>query len=132
MAENYLTLLRTGRDLKGEERGILKVMDGNFMTAVFSTRENDATLKYSSLRIGTYEMKHDKKEFNLDGTPCTPINCLRPTDSRIRKILIHRAYKNNPNTLVGCIAPGIWGTVNEFTDSEQAMEDLFQALGGYE
>ena len=51
MSEIYLTLLRLGPDLKGEERGILKVMDGNFMTKVFSTRENDATLKYSSLRV---------------------------------------------------------------------------------
>lgn len=133
MAEIYLTLLRTGIDLKGEERGILKVMDGNFMTHVFSTRENDATLKYSSLRMGVYEMKHSKKEFNLDGTPAQEvINCLRPTDTRIERILIHRALNNNPNTLAGCIAPGIWGDVNEFTGSEEAMAQLFEAIGGYQ
>lgn len=133
MAEIYLTLLRTGKDLKGEERGILKVMDGNFMTKAFSTRENDATLKYSSLRMGAYEMKHSKKEFNLDGTPAKEvINCLRPTDARIQRILIHRALNDNPNNLVGCIAPGIWGDVNEFTGSEEAMEKLFEALGGYQ
>jgi hypothetical protein len=133
MSEIYLTLLRIGPDLKGEEQGILKVMDGNFMTAVFATRENDATLQYSSLRMGVYEMKHSKKTHDLDGKPSTEvINCLRPTDPRIGKILIHRAKNNNPNTLVGCIAPGTWGTLYDFTDSEKAMEELFQALGGYE
>jgi hypothetical protein len=133
VAEIYLTLLRTGKDLKGEERGILKVMEGNFMTKVFSTRENDATLKYSSLRMGVYEMKHSKKEFNLDGTPAREvINCLRPTDQRIGRILIHRALNNNPNNLQGCIAPGVWGNVNEFNGSEEAMAQLFEALGGYE
>jgi|SRR6185369_3180773 len=132
MSEIYLTLLRLGPDLKGEERGILKVMAGNFMTKVFSTRENDATLKLSSLRVGTYEMQHSTKDFNLDGKPCKPINCLRPTDSRIRKILIHRAWNNDPNSLAGCIAPGIWGNIDDFTGSEQAIIDLFEAIGGYE
>ena len=133
MSEIYLTLLRIGPDLNGEERGILKVMDGQFMTKAFETRENDATLKYSSLRMGIYEMKHSKKTHNLDGKPSAEvIRCLRPTDPRIEKILIHRAKNDNPNNLLGCIAPGTWGSLYDFKDSEKAMEELFEALGGYE
>jgi hypothetical protein len=133
MSEIYLTLLRVGIDLKGEERGILTVMDGNYMKAKYVTRENDATLKESSLRVGVYEMKHSLKEFNLDGTPCADvIRCLRPTDDRIKKILIHRAKYDNPNSLRGCIAPGNWGNTYDFKDSEKAMEDLFLKLGSYE
>lgn len=133
MSEVYLTLLRLGPDLKGEERGILKVMNGNFMVKAFSTRENDKTLKYSSLRIGVYEFQHSMKTHNLDGTPMkNPIKCLRPTESSIQKVLIHRAYNNDPNTLQGCIAPGTWGTLDSFEDSEKAVEELFVELGGHE
>jgi hypothetical protein len=132
MTDIYLTLLRLGRDLQGEERGILEVWEGNRMMQAFSTRENDATLKTSSLRMGVYEMKHSWKKFDLQGRPMRePLRCLRPTDSRIQKILIHRAFNNDPNTLVGCIAPGIWGNVDKFTDSEQAMDLLFEFLGRF-
>ncbi|MEZ5428575.1 MAG: hypothetical protein R2747_20180 [Pyrinomonadaceae bacterium] len=132
MSEVYLTLLRIGPDLKGDEQGILKVMEGNFMKAVFATRENDKNLSYSSLRVGIYEMEHSVKENQLDGTPCDPINCLRPTDLRIKHVLIHRAKNDNPNTLAGCIAPGSWGKLWGFGGSEAAMEELFVALGGYQ
>lgn len=142
-SEKYLTLMRIGPDLKGDEQGILKVMQGNTMVKAFSTRENDIyvdkkgkatnTLRTSSLRIGVYELEHSLKEYFLDGTPMPePIICLRPTDSRIRKILIHRAKKDNPNTLAGCIAPGKWGTLHSFEDSEKAMEELFTELNGWE
>lgn len=131
MAETYLTLLRVGPDLKGNEKGILKVMEGNRQKAVFSTRENDANLRYSSLRVGEYEMKHSTKEFSLDGTPCTPIPCLRPTNEGIGSILIHRAYNDDPETLKGCIAPGTFGLLYSFEDSEKAMEELFSYLDGY-
>ncbi len=133
MSEIYLTLLRIGPDLKGEEQGILKVMQGNSMIKVFTTRENDETLRYSSLRVGIYEFKHSMKTHYLDGTPMKePIKCLRPTDTRIRKILIHRASKDDPNTLKGCIAPGLWGDRwGDFQSSDTAMENLFEALGGH-
>ena len=134
MSDIYLTLLRTGTYpyLNNAERGILKVMDGQNMIAVFSTVEKASTLNYSSLRVGIYEMKHSKKERNLDGTPSEIINCLRPTDERIRKVLIHRAKNDNPNTLAGCISPGIFGHPNNFSGSVTAMEKLFEALGGYQ
>ncbi|HMS39443.1 MAG TPA: hypothetical protein PKE69_04400 [Pyrinomonadaceae bacterium] len=133
MAEIYLTLLRVGPDLSGNEKGILKVMSGKSMTAVFATRENDVTLTYSSLRMGEYEMEHSMKTHNLNGTPsANPKKCLRPTDARIRSVLIHAAAKDNPDTLQGCLAPGTFGQLYDFSDSEKAMEELFQALDGYE
>ena len=133
MAEIYLTLLRVGPDLNGNEKGILKVMNGSSMMSVFATRENDATLKYSSLRMGNYEMEHSMKTHNLDGTvSANPKKCLRPTDSRIRSVLIHAAANDNPDTLQGCIAPGTFGQLYSFSDSEKSMEELFQSLGGYE
>lgn len=136
MSEIYLSLLRVGtwtqRDLANAERGILKVMDGERMTAVFSTIENAVSLNRSSLRVGIYELEHSRKEYYLDGTPMAkPINCLRPTDDRIRKILIHRAFKDDPKTLIGCIAPGTFGTL-DFQDSEAAMAKLFEALGSFQ
>jgi hypothetical protein len=142
MPEKYLTLLRIGPDLKGDEQGILKVMQGDNMVKAFSTRENDIyitkkgkaldTLKHSSLRIGTYEYKHSMKAHYLDGRPMkNPIKCLRPTDKRIERILIHRAHNNDPDTLAGCISPGKWGTLYSFEDSVKAMEELFIELGGW-
>lgn len=129
-SERYLTLLRIGPDLNGDEQGILKVMQGNSMIKAFSTRENDETLRYSSLRMGTYEFKHSMKTHNLNGKPMkTPIKCLRPTDKRISKILIHRAFRNDPDTLAGCIAPGKWGVLHGFVGSIEAIEELFEALG---
>jgi hypothetical protein len=121
-----MTLLRVGRDLKGEQTAILKVMDGPAMVKAFATRENDRYLRYSSLRVGVYEMKHDQKRTG------ERVRCLRPTDLRIERILIHRASNNDPNTLTGCIAPGAWGTLHEFKDSAKAMDELFEALGGYQ
>jgi hypothetical protein len=122
----HMTLLRIGRDLKGEQTGILQVMDGQTMLKAFATRENDRYLLYSSLRVGVYEMKHDKKRTGEQ------VRCLRPTDLRIERILIHRALNNDPNTLTGCIAPGTWGSLYDFTDSEKAMDELFEYLGGYQ
>ena len=133
MTERYLTLLRIGTDPKGNERGILKVMQGASMVTAFSTREYGGTLTYSSLRVGQYEMEHSMKTHNLDGTPSSnPKKCLRPTDSRIRSILIHAAYSDEPGTLLGCIAPGIMGAIDQFTDSQMAMQKLLEALDGYE
>ena len=118
-----LTLQRVGPDQNNEERGYLKVM---FTGDLFSTRENDRTLSYSSLRMGIYILKHSIKESGR------PVRCLRPVDSSIRKILIHDAYNDDPNELSGCIAPGIVGGEADWSNSALAMEKLFEALGGFE
>jgi hypothetical protein len=118
-----LTLQRVGPDQNNEERGYLKVM---FTGDLFSTRENDRTLSYSSLRTGIYLLKH-----SIKGTG-RPVRCLRPLDSSIRSILIHDAYHDDPNTLEGCIAPGMIGGEADWSNSALAMEKLFEALGGFE
>jgi hypothetical protein len=135
MADNYttsafssitpvLTLQRLGPDVNtGEERGYLKVM---WTGDLFSTRENDANLKYSSLRVGTYKMKHDWK---IEGRK---VKCLRPVESPIQKVLIHDAANDDPNTLSGCIAPGIIGGEADWQNSALAMEKLWEALGSFE
>lgn len=118
-----LTLQRVGPDPNGEECGYLKVM---FTGEVFSTRENNDTLGYSSLRIGIYVMEHSKKRTGR------PVKCLRPVESAIQRILIHDAYDDDPDTLEGCIAPGIIGGEADWTNSALAMDKLFEAIGGFE
>ncbi len=128
-----LHLLRTGTDPKGEERGILKIYYKNksFIKA-YSTRENDDNLWHSSLRVGAYEMKHDMLTHFLDGRKRKhPKKCLRPTTEEIKSVLIHGVAGDNPNNLAGCIAPGKWGTVDEFEDSEACMEELFNLIGTF-
>lgn len=133
MDEIYLTLTRLGPDSDGNERGILKVENSSMILASFTSRENDENLKYSSLRVGTYEMKHSMKTHNLDGTPSAyPKKCLRPTDDRIKSVLIHAASSDDPDNLSGCIAPGSWRSLFSFTDSATAMAELLEAIGGYQ
>lgn len=118
-----LTLQRLGPDNNGEERGYLKVM---WTGDLFSTRENDATLKYSSLRIGIYVMKHSWKNTGRR------VKCLRPVETNIQRVLIHDAFDDDPNTLSGCIAPGIIGGEADWQNSALAMEKLWEALGGFQ
>jgi hypothetical protein len=121
-ATPVLTLMRVGPDANGEECGYLKVM---WTGDVFSTRENDATLKYSSLRVGTYKMKHSWKRTGRI------IKCLRPVETAIENILIHDAFNDDPNELQGCIAPGIQGGEANWQNSADAMEKMWDALGGF-
>jgi hypothetical protein len=130
MSETYLTLLRLGIDGDGNEKGLLKVFTDNFMAAFFSTIENKNNLRYSSLRVGPYEMKHDMLTHSLKGKLLpTPKRCLRPTEERIKHVLIHPA--NDATDLQGCIAPGLFKNFWTFEGSTEAMALLFEALGGY-
>ncbi len=128
MAENNtintagdLYLYRTGKDINGYEQGYLMIPN---LGKMFSTRERGG--EYVSLRIGTYKMKHSIKNTKRK------IKCLRPVEGSITTILIHDAYKDNPATLEGCIAPGTMTGAAHWADSEIAMEELWQILGGWE
>lgn len=133
MFERHLTLMRIGPDFDGNEKGIIKVMQGDHFVAAFNSRENDVNLKWSSLRMGVYEFKHSMKEYNLDGSlSANPIRCLRPMDEGIRSVLFHRAYNDNPENLSGCVAPGKFEGLDAFSESEEAMARIFELLGGYE
>ena len=118
-----LTLMRTGPDANNDECGYLKVM---WTGDVFSTRENDKTLKHSSLRVGSYKMIHDTKRTGRK------VQCLRPVEAAIQNILIHDAYDDNPDELEGCIAPGLIGGEANWQNSAEAMEKMWTALGGFE
>ena len=118
-----LTLQRLGPDQDGNEKGFLKVMRTG---DIFSTRENNANLSYSSLRVGIYEMQHSYKRTGRR------VRCLRPVELPISSILIHDASNDNPETLSGCIAPGIRGGEANWRNSAEAMEQLFEILGGFD
>lgn len=115
-----LVLMRTGPDKDGYEMGYLMLPAVGKM---FTTRERGHG--YVSLRIGEYKMKHSTKNTGRQ------VKCLRPIDSSVTTILIHDAYKDRPNTLEGCIAPGLMGGGANWHDSAQAMEQLWQELGGW-
>jgi len=128
MAENNsndqvgdLYLYRTGKDSQGFETGYLMIPN---LGKMFSTRERGNG--YVSLRIGTYKMEHSIKGGKRQ------VKCLRPAEISITTILIHDAYKDNPATLEGCIAPGTMTGSAHWADSASAMEEMWQLLGGWE
>lgn len=115
-----LLLYRTGPDKDGFEMGYLMFPKiGKMLT----TRERGHG--YVSLRVGKYTMKHSIKNTNRQ------VPCLRPVEGSITTILIHDAYKDRPESLEGCIAPGKMGGGANWHDSAQAMEELWRHLGGW-
>lgn len=116
-----LYLYRAGPDGNGYETGYLLLPN---IGKTFSTRERGHG--YVSLRVGTYKMKHSIKNTNRK------VKCLRPVESSIQTILIHDADKDNPGSLTGCIAPGTMSGAAYWSDSAEAMEELWSLLGGWE
>jgi hypothetical protein len=116
-----LMLYRTGPDKDGYETGYLMFPKiGKMLT----TRERGHG--YVSLRIGKYTMKHSIKNTGRQ------VKCLRQTEGSISTILIHDAYSDRPDSLEGCIAPGIIGGGANWQNSAQAMEQLWRHLDGWE
>jgi len=144
-----LTLMRVGPDANKNEKGIIKVFDGDsvpqfgeVMRGVFPSIEYYETLTSSSLRVGTYDMFHDLLTGDLHGHVFkVPKPCLRPVEDRIRHILIHGVQNDDPKYLEGCIAPGLSFAVDlaywfatdytVFSQSELAMNKIFELLGGF-
>lgn len=116
-----LFLHRVGPDENDYEKGYLEIPTLN---KKFTTRERGDG--YVSLRIGQYKMVHSTK---IKGRQ---VKCLRPAESEITTILIHDAYKDDPSTLEGCIAPGKPEGEADWSDSAKAMEELWEALGGWD
>lgn len=116
-----LYLYRSGTDAKGYEKGYLMLPN---LGKTFSTRERGHG--YVSLRVGSYNMKHSIKGGKRQ------VKCLRPLEGAITTILIHDAYHDNPATLEGCIAPGTMTGGAFWADSEKAMDEIWQLLGGWE
>ena len=60
------------------------------------------------------------------------VPCLCFHESRaISTHLIHDAYKDDHRTLQGCIAPGITSDGAGIKESDKAMKEIFEALGGF-
>jgi hypothetical protein len=132
--EYRLELTRTGIDIATEAvLGYMNVYSGSDINPIgyFSTAEHGWSVKdnvkmYSHFRVGSYKMKHSYKGKD------TERHCLRPLEPQYIKVLIHDAWRNDPKTLLGCVAPRVYGSEADKASSKLAMNKLFELLGGYE
>lgn len=123
--ELVIEVMRTGiLPVKGHVTGVMTIKRGGAEVGKFSTLERG--VKFTNLKIGEYEMYHSKKRKGRQ------VKCLRPTNIYISSVLIHDAYKDNAATLEGCIAPFLFGSEAHYVGSAQAMEKLWELLGGYD
>lgn len=76
-------------------------------------------------RKGRYILKIDRKYENRQ------VNALRFWHDYVSTILIHDAYKDNPKKLSGCIAPALERNGDKIVGSDEAMGEVWAALGGY-
>ena len=101
--------------------------------------------EYTFVRKGTYQVAMDHKNSSgrrgnslTEGTSVSVPNamfslrCLRFTDPAIQTHLIHDALYDNHQALSGCIAPGESADFSGVYHSAEAMEQIFNALGGFE
>ncbi|MFA8387435.1 MAG: hypothetical protein ACEPO2_17560 [Pelagibaca sp.] len=85
---------------------------------------------YTFVRKGTYRLVVDYK--NTDRKGGVKVKCLRFNHEGIRTHLVHDALNDNAFTLAGCIAPGMSKTENGIKDSIKAMNEIWDAVGGWE
>ena len=126
MADEYvLELMRTGSRLKNvHPRGFLTVKRNGAVVETFHTLER--AYNYTNLKVGSYEMIHSWKRTK------TIVRCLRPTCRWITTVLIHAAFGNKATNLEGCVAPFMIGNDNEYLESTEAIERMFEVLGGFD
>jgi hypothetical protein len=81
---------------------------------------------YTFVRKGLYTLLMCKKQRGR------PVHCLCFNDSpAISSHLIHDALNDDHRQLEGCIAPGLTADSQGIKDSAKAMDEVFEALGGY-
>ncbi|SHI02861.1 hypothetical protein [Marivita hallyeonensis] len=85
---------------------------------------------YTFVRKGTYRLMVDYK--NTDRKGGVKVKCLRFNHEGIRTHLIHDALNDNAFTLAGCIAPGMAKTDTGISGSLQAMDEIWDAIGGWQ
>ena len=110
--------------VKGHVYGVMVVKNNGAEVGRFSTLERG--VRFTNLKVGDYEMHHSKKRKNRQ------VKCLRPTNMFISSVLIHDAYKDDANELEGCIAPFLFGNEADYKGSAQAMEKLWELVGGFD
>ena len=126
MADEYvLELMRTGDRLdRVHPRGYLTIKRNGAEVVTFHTLER--AYNYTNLKVGTYEMIHSWKRTK------SIVRCLRPTCRWIPTVLIHAAYGNKATNLEGCVAPFLVGSDAGYKYSSEAVEQMFEALGGFD
>jgi hypothetical protein len=80
----------------------------------------------TSVRKGSYTLKMDIKNTHRR------IQCLRFTDPGMRTLLIHDVWRDDPQYVQGCIAPGLRSDARGIHDSAKAMAEIIAALGGFQ
>lgn len=126
MNENVvIEVTRTGvLPEKGHVCGVMVIKNNGGEVGRFSTLERG--LRFTNLKVGDYEMHHSRKNKGRK------VKCLRPTNLFISSVLIHDAWKDDANELEGCIAPFLFGGEADYKGSAQAMEKLWEMLGGFD
>jgi hypothetical protein len=105
----------------GHVFGTMVVKSNGTEIGKFTTLERG--VRFTNLKIGTYEMHHSEKRKGRK------VPCLRPTNLYISSVLIHDALRDDANELEGCIAPFM---DTNYKQSAKAMTELFNLLGGYD
>jgi hypothetical protein len=126
MNDDYvIELMRTGAFFqKKHVRGIMTIKQGGQVLGQFSTLERG--LNFTNMKVGTYEMIHSWKRTK------SIVRCLRPTNRWITTVLIHAAYGDKARNLEGCIAPFMIGTEAVHAKSSEAIDKMFEMLGGFD
>lgn len=126
MNENLvIEVMRTGvQPIKGHVCGTMTVKNDGMEVGKLYPLERG--LKFTNLKVGTYQMRHSIKH------KARQVKCLRPTNMFISSVLIHDAFKDDANHLEGCIAPFLFGSEAHYSGSAQAMEQIWTLLGGYD
>jgi hypothetical protein len=120
-----IEVMRTGiTPNDGHVCGVMTIKNNGTEVGRFSTLERG--VKFTNLKVGEYEMHHSIKRKNRH------VKCLRPTNMYISSVLIHDAYKDDANHLEGCIAPFLFGKEAHYVGSAQAMDKLWELIGGFD
>ncbi len=136
MGDFVLELRRDDPDEHGHPTGFLwlKQADrpGQPGVACFHTRERGHG--YVFLPAGSYTMEHSTMTHFKD------VQCLRPVglaDPKLSACLIHPITRHvfppdTPDALEGCIAPFLFGAAEMKGSSDEAMNMIWQILGGWQ
>lgn len=112
------------RRVTGANKSLIAFGELTIGNKTWPTAEN-ARYPDSWARKGKYMLKIDMKREKRQ------VNALRFWHKHISTILIHDAKNDNPHTLAGCIAPAQSRDGDTIEGSAAAMNDLWDALGGY-
>lgn len=127
MTNNYFT--GVGCDIKFRRTGVVNAngsVAGELNIGSLKWPTIERGVDYTFVRQGIYSLLMCTK---ISGRA---VNCLCFHESTaISKHLIHDALKDDHGKLRGCIAPGLSADRDGINGSEDAMKEVFAALGGF-